>query len=63
MVLGNLQKIYEGATKREHLHLQILFAKSYEDIQQIQVQGEETKVSEYVCAAQVINNFGIIIMK
>ena len=47
----------------KHLHLHILFAKSYEDIQQIPVQGAKIKMSEYVCAAKVINNFGIIIMK
>ena len=35
----------------------------YEDIQQIPVQGAKIKMSEYVCAAKVINNFGIIIVK
>ena len=45
----------------KHL-LRILFAKSYEDIQQIPVQGAMIKMSKYVCAADVINNFGIIIM-
>ena len=44
------------------LHLHNLFAKSYEDIQQIPVQGAKMKMSEYVCAAKVINNFGTIIM-
>ena len=46
-----------------HLHLHNLFAKSYEHIQQIPVQGAKKKMSEYVCVAKVINNFGIIIMK
>ena len=42
------------------LHLHNLLAKSYEDIQQIPVQGAKMKMSEYVCAAKVINNFGTI---
>ena len=46
-----------------HLHLNNLFAKSYKDIQQIPVQGAKIKMSEYVCVAKVINNFGTIIMK
>ena len=46
-----------------HLHLHSLFAKSYEDIQQIPVQGAKIKMSEYVCTAKVINNIGTIILK
>ena len=43
------------------LHLHNLFAKSYKDIQQSPVQGAKIKMSEYVCVAKVIINFGTII--
>ena len=46
-----------------HIHLHNLFAKPCEHIQQIPVQGAKKEMSEYICVAKVINNFGIIIMK
>ena len=45
-----------GLRSYVHLHLHNLFEKSYENIQQIPVQSTKIKMTEYVCAAKVIND-------